>query len=287
MLPRALCLYAAMLSSTLVLAQAPAPPQQGNQIGAGLMVTPERIILAGRSRTAEVMVRNGGTEACSFRVLTKEMAMTQEGKMEERTKQPGVRTLADFMYYSPKQVDLAPGEAQTVRLQVRKPEGLPDGEYRCHMVFQAIPPPTPAAPLGENADKAFSFGVTMVMGISIPVIVRSGTVTGKVTLAGLRYLEPPQPDAAPVLALRLERQGNCSMRGDLTAVVAAGGKLKKGSVLASIQNIAVYPEIPYREVYLPMWQNQDGSLKGARIMVTFQPTELKLPMETAYLDLAP
>jgi len=46
----------------------------------------------------------------------------------------------------------------------------------------------------------------------------------------------------------------------------------------------VYAETPFRNMRMPL--NQDG-IKGARIKVTFQATELSLPLETAFLDLAP
>jgi hypothetical protein len=183
-------------------------------------------------------------------------------------------------------VDLAPGEVQTVRLQVRKPENLPAGEYRTHMVFQAVPPPTPA-PAPDAKAENLSFSLTIVMGLSIPVFLRQGQMEGKVALTGLRYYQPDVEGAAPVLTFRMERSGNCSMRGDLTASVESGGKLKKGTVLYAIKNVAVYPEAPFRNIYMPMWQNQDGSLKGARIKVTFESTEQKLPLQSAFLDMAP
>ena len=251
------------------------------------MIMPNRIILEGRERSGEVLLKNAGLLPASYRVVVKEMAMDHNGELSERPKLPGERTLADFLFFSPRQVDLAPGETQTVRLQLRKPENLADGEYRSHLLFQAMPPPVPAEPLGDNPERKLSLSVTMVMGISIPVFARHGVVQGKLTLAGLRLWQPEVKDTAPVLSYRLERSGNRSIRGDLTASVEAGGKLKKGTVLYELKDIVVYPEIPFRDMYMPMWQNVDGSLKGARLKVTFQATEPKLPPEVAFLDVAP
>ena len=288
MLRTAFCLLFA-LAGLFLAAQAPAPaPPASPAKGAGdLMVMPNRIILEGRDRSAEVMLKNAGQLPASYRILLRDMVMTANGEVADRAKVPGERSLSDFLFFSPRQVDLAAGETQTVRLQIRKPGDLPDGEYRTHLLFQAIPPPVPAEPLGDDPGRKLSLSVTMVMGISIPVIVRHGPVKGKVTLSGLRYWQPDVKGAAPVLSFKMDREGNRSVRGDLTASVESGGKLKKGTVLYDLKNVVVYPEIPYRDVHMPMWQNLDGSLKGTRIKVTFQATEQKLPIETAYLDMAP
>jgi len=41
--------------------------------------------------------------------------------------------------YSPRQADLAPHETQIIRIQLRTPPDLPAGEYRSHLLIQAIP----------------------------------------------------------------------------------------------------------------------------------------------------
>jgi P pilus assembly chaperone PapD len=260
-----------------------APPPQEAGIG-GLMLLPTRVLLEGRTRSAEVLLRNSGAVASTYRIEVKEMAMDQDGQVQERPRKEGEITVGDFLFFSPKQVDLAPGEAQTVRLQIHKPDGLADGEYRSHLVFQAIPPPAPAEPLDAGPEKKVSINVNMILAASIPVTVRQGRMTGQIKLSGLRYLEHDDKVGGPALALRLERQGNCSVRGDLTATVASGGKLKPGTLLYDLKNVVVYAETPFRNMRMPL--NQDG-IKGARIKVTFQATELSLPLETAFLDLAP
>ena len=50
---------------------------------------------------------------------------------------------ADMIVYAPRRVTLAPHEPQAIRIAARPPQGLPDGEYRVHLLFRAIPPATP------------------------------------------------------------------------------------------------------------------------------------------------
>ena len=58
-----------------------------------------------------------------------------------------------MIVYAPRKVTLAPHEPQAIRIAARAPEGLPDGEYRVHMLFRAIPPATPVTQAaGEAAE---------------------------------------------------------------------------------------------------------------------------------------
>ena len=45
-----------------------------------------------------------------------------------------------MIVYAPRRVTLAPRQPQSIRIAARAPQGLPDGEYRVHMLFRAIPP---------------------------------------------------------------------------------------------------------------------------------------------------
>lgn len=263
------------------------PPAAPDQAAGGVVLMPSRVVLEGRERAVEVMLKNGGVTPASFRVSLKEMEMLPNGKLQGREKKQGEITAADLVRFSPRQVDLAPGESQIVRFQLRKPENLPEGEYRSHALFQGIPPAKPAEPITEDAEKRLSFSITQVMGISIPVIVRHGETRASIKLSGLRYWQPDVPNAVPVISLFLERTGNRSVVGDMRATVESGGKVAKGTLLVELRGTGVYTNLDRREVHLPMYFAKDGKLKGARIKVAFTATDLKMAPEVAYLDLAP
>ena len=56
-----------------------------------------------------------------------------------------------MIVYAPRRVTLAPHEPQSIRIAARPPQGLPDGEYRVHLLFRAIPPATPVVPASARA----------------------------------------------------------------------------------------------------------------------------------------
>lgn len=264
-----------------------APPKAPDQAAGGVVLMPSRVVLEGRDRAAEVMLKNGGATPASFRVSLREMEMLPNGKLMARVKQDGEITAADLVRFTPRQVDLAPGESQIVRFHLRKPENLPEGEYRSHALFQGIPPAAPPEPIVEDAEKRLSFSITQVMGISIPVIVRHGSTHAVIKLSGLRYWQPDFEGALPVLSLFLERTGNRSVVGDLRATVESGGQVPKGTLLVELKGTGIYTNLDRREVHLPMYFAKDGKLKGTRIKVTFTATDFKMAPQVATLDLDP
>ncbi len=281
----------ALISLVCLLAALPGrgeqpDPRKGLGQGAGdLMILPTRIVLEGRQRSGEVMLKNQGKTPATYRIFFKEMDMSPSGQLQDRVKAPGETTAADLVRYTPRQVELAPGEAQTVRIQVRKPEGLPEGEYRSHLVFQGIPPAEVPQPEDGAAEQKLSITIRPVYGISIPVILRHGETRASISFEKLAYVPPATPEALPLVTLSLARQGNRSVLGDFEVTLDRGGSLKKGTPLALAKGLAVYPCIAAREISLPLQLDKGASLKGARLKIAFTPVDLKLAPSLAFLEL--
>ncbi len=271
-----------------VVATGAAPVITTEKPGSNLSIFPTRLVLEGRSRSEEIVLRNSGKAAATYRILFKEMEMNENGEIQERPRKEGEITAADLIRFSPRQVELAPGETQTVRIQVRKPEGLVDGEYRSHLLFQAVPVAEPPAPLGGEVERALSVKITTLLGMSIPIILRHGETQGKLAISELRFWRPgPKvtPGAPPVLSLRMTREGNRSLSGAFTAVVESGGKLKKGTLLWELPVVPIYTSMPWRNVHMPMYQGKNGELNGARVKITCTPVDFKGAPIVAYLDI--
>ena len=109
-----------------------------------------------------------------------------------------------MIVYAPRRVTLAPHEPQSIRIAARPPQGLPDGEYRVHLLFRAIPPSTPVTAAGDAPPRASSSQLIPVYGVTIPVIVRLGNLEAT---AGISNVALEKKDGKTSVSLDLSRSG--------------------------------------------------------------------------------
>ena len=271
---------ALLLAAARAFAQVPAatptpvPPGTG---GAGdLLVAPTRVTLEGRVRSAEITLVNIGRETATYRVSLLHLAMTDSGELKEIEKpEPGAPFADELVRFSPRQVTLAPNASQIVRLQLRLPADLPDGEYRSHLLFRAVPredvaPGRQIENKGEAKPGEVSVQLIPVYGVSIPLIVRHGHTTVNASVVDLAF-EPAAGTEAPTLRCRLTRAGNQSVYGNITVTFrpAKGGP----QVVGTLNGIAVYPPLAARSVRIPLQPPPGLSLAGGRLEVVLSRPE--------------
>lgn len=107
---------------------------------AELMLHPTRIVFDKNARAAQIELINTGSKPASYRISLVNRRMTEAGQFEAaETAQDGERFADAMLRYSPRQITLQPGTAQTVRVMLRKPAELAEGEYRSHLQFDKLP----------------------------------------------------------------------------------------------------------------------------------------------------
>jgi len=255
---------------------AAAAPAPSDLPGIGdLLVAPTRIVFEGRTRAAELTLLNIGKQTATYRITFSHLRMTETGELKEiETPEAGDRFADDLIRYSPRQVTLDPHVAQTIRLQVRKPENLADGEYRSHMLFRAVPPESaqPATSV-ESQEKptGYSIRLTPIYGVSIPLIVRSGATSAKATLSDLAVHAPEAAGEPSTLAMKIRREGNQSVYGNLRVLfVPASGKEQ---VVAVMNGVAVYTPNSERLLRIALQPPPGLTLAKGRLKVSFSRAE--------------
>ncbi|HCF25158.1 MULTISPECIES: molecular chaperone [unclassified Novosphingobium] len=223
-----------------------------------LLVAPTRVMI-NSGGNAEVVLSNIGEKPATYRISLELRRMEESGDFDEVAEADAnstERAALDMVRFAPRRVTLLPGQPQAVRISVRPPEGLPDGEYRVHMSFRAIP--TPGAPdAAAPPEAAPASGVTIkltpIYGITIPVFVRKGRLEAQASITSARQV---RFENQAFLEVDMGRTGQRSVYGELI------GKSPRGEVLFSLRGIAVYPEVNRRKVHVPLNAEQAARVKG-------------------------
>lgn len=220
-----------------------------------LLVAPTRVVLDGQ-RGTEVILNNIGSETATYRISLELRRMTAGGRLENVSEEQAneVEKAAKAMIrYAPRRVTLPPNQPQAIRLGVRAPEGLADGEYRVHLLFRAIPK---ARSVTDQTvpDGGFTIALTPIYGVTIPVIVRYGNLQATAAIANGRMEQNPDGQS---FAFDLSRSGDRSIYGEV--------RITKPGVDEPVmiaRGIAVYPEVAMRTVTLPVPPEIAAQLTG-------------------------
>lgn len=222
-----------------------------------LLVAPTRVVISGGG-TTEVILSNIGSKPSTYRIGLELRRMTPDGDLddvEEAQANVTEQAAMGMIRYAPRRITLAPGAPQSVRISARPGPELPDGEYRVHMSFRAIPDPVSVEQAAAaDTGQGFQIRLQPVYGVTIPVIVRKGQLEAAATIANPQVV---RNGSGAVLKLDLTRKGARSVYGEL--VVSARGA--KEPVLVA-RGIAVYPELERRNVELQLSAEQAAKFKG-------------------------
>ena len=228
---------AALMLPLSLLAPIPATAGVGD-----LLVAPTRIVLNG-SRGTEIVLSNIGDDVATYRVSVELRRMKEDGTLEDvAVANDREKTAQDMILYAPRRVTIAPGQTQTIRISARAAAGLPDGEYRAHLLFRAVPKPRPVAPPTEV--KGIAFELIPVYGVTIPVVIRLGNLQAKVGIANVQLTSQ---EGKPAVAIELTRAGDRSVYGDVR-VFKSGIK----DPIAIQRGVAVYTEVTTRKLVIPV-----------------------------------
>jgi hypothetical protein len=254
---------------------APAPAPAGG--GAGdLLVAPTRIVLEGRTRAAEITLVNIGRAPATYRISLYHLRMLENGEMKEiETPEEGAPWSDDVVRYAPRQVTLAPNVSQVVRVQLRLPASLPDGEYRSHLLFRAVPredamPERSIEKPAADDAKGFSVRLTPIYGVSIPLVVRHGQTSATAGLRNVSF-QPARGEEPAAVACELQRAGNQSLYGNVTVTFVPSSGAQR--VVGMMNGVAVYTPLAQRTLRILLQPPPGLALAGGKLEVMFSRPE--------------
>lgn len=236
-----------------------------------LTVSPTRVIFEGRDRSTQINLINRGSETATYRIEFMQYRMDENGQLVEIQEPNELEKFADkLVRFSPRQVEIQPNQSQTVRLLLRKPKDLPAGEYRSHMLFYAVPPEG-AADIEKRAatdEEGFSIAITPIFRVSIPVIVRHGELAAEFDISDVSL----NTEEKPMLSMRVERDGNRSVYGDLNVHYKATPSADP-VLLSHYKDFVLYTSSNTRAVDVDLHIPEGMNLQGGEIQVDYSTSE--------------
>jgi P pilus assembly chaperone PapD len=251
---------AALATAVLIGPSVPA------QAAGDLLVAPTRIVLDGR-RGAEVILNNIGAEEATYRISLELRRMNDIGKLDDVVPEEANATekaALEIIRFAPRRVTLPPNQPQSIRIGLQATESLPDGEYRAHMLFRAIPK-TPDVTAEDVPANGLKINLIPVYGVTIPVIVRKGDLKATAAIANAAIA---RDNEGQTLQFNLARQGDRSVFGEVH--VTRPGVAEP---LLVAKGIAVYPELQSRIVSLPLDAASAAKMPGEVVISYYEAPE--------------
>lgn len=248
-----------------------------------LLITPGRVVFEGAKKNQELNLANTGRDTATYNVSLVQYRMKEDGSIEEiREPDPGQNFADKFIRFFPRTVTLAPNEAQVVKMQLYKTNEMSPGEYRSHVYFRAVPKQTALGEEDKIKDSTtLSVKLVPIFGITIPVIIRVGETSAKVTLSELSF--QILNDTLPRLNLAFNRSGNRSVYGDLE--INHISPTGKETLVGTIRGIAVYTPNPVRRIKLDLNVVPGVDYRSGKLQVIYSgQTDVK-PVKLAEAEL--
>lgn len=242
--------------------------------GAPIALSSTLLKVGARSRTATVSVANRTDTNQRYRVSVIDMVMTPNGKVRPLAEgeQGHSRSAKDWVIATPSSISLPPGGSQNIRLLIRRPKGLTDGEYRAHLMVSQEPPADIAGGLKEDRggkQSGLELNIVTIYSTTIPVVIQQGEQRSGASITKAHF-----DGEGKNLILGLKREGNASFRGFVM--------LQNEGSADAVLPITIYPEIDDLEHNYPV---SVGEPAGAEVKLSLYSGEVPRPGEPLTAEL--
>lgn len=209
-----------------------------------LRISMKRIIFEGPKRSDIITIMNNTAREQTYRLGWRHYRMDEERSLvrvdENDPAMEDFNWADDMIRYAPRRVTVPPGGSQQIRILLRRPRDLAEGEYRSHLWIVTEAPTEEFAPGDAETAGQQSFQLSMMPALTLPIFVRHGDLTASARITDMTLA---QTDEGGSVSFNLHREGNRSLYGDLK-VICTGGSQEY--VANHTRGIAVYTEVNRR-----------------------------------------
>lgn len=226
---------------------------------ADILITPTRVVFGERDNYGLVTLANNGDKVTTYKIGWKFFEMQAEGAAYKPIEISDLDyDVSEYINFSPRQVTLQPGASQKVRLALRRPSDIPDGDFHVHLGFSTVPDSglDVSGDGYQSREEVAGMSVMVNIGYTIPVVVRSGVVDVSAEI-GQIALSRNKINGLLRVAVPINRAGGAySVLGHLMVfhVDGSGNETRIGEV----SNAHIFPEVDSRTFDVQLTKNIDG-----------------------------
>jgi len=234
-----------------------------SQLHARVDMIPHKLVIENRERSGEVIILNLSDEIHDYDLDAIHYRQNEDGAYEilEAPLSP-LFDPRDVIRMSPQRFQLSGKGRQKVRLSLRKPSDLPEGEYRFHLRAKAD-----KREQDKQANENVGISMNIKFGIAIPIIIRHGDLSATGTIGNFELVGPSRSASGkPELKFTASRQGNASTLGRVDVAWAADGQNFED--IGFITNFNIFTEIDKRFGAVPL----DKLPSGGTVRVLYTDT---------------
>ncbi len=228
-----------------------------------LVISPTRVLLDEHGKSSDLTLLNRGLRPVRYRLSLVDMDMSEEGILHRVDGNSPV-SATNILRLSPREIVLAPGVSQRIRIAVFFQPDQKDGELRSHLVFEPITANARNQTLNSESGPQLRISFEFRSVVSIPVLVRHGRLGAATTLSEASLTHESGTWTAKV---KLNRSGNRSVRGNLTATFVSLDGARRVE-LGQIAGLAVYFPNTDRTIDLKLEKDLSTLGKG-RVEIQF------------------
>lgn len=209
-----------------------------------IRVSLKRVVFEDTKRSEIITLINVTGEEQTYRLGWKKFRMDPDKSLRsinEDEPSDDILWAEDMVRFAPRRIKVPAGGSQQIRLLLRRPSGIQDGEYRAHLwiVAEGKPEKFEAFPEGEQKQ---AIRLAVQPALSLPIFVRHGELSLDSSIVDPKI---KNTEEGTTVSFRLNRDGNRSVYGDFDFICTDGGK---NLILHQVRGVAVYTEIDHRNL---------------------------------------
>ena len=231
--------------------------------GSILFISPHRVDIPPNGRIEELNVANKSDVPRRYDLQIINQVMTENGTTERRDSFE--YSAEKMLQFTPKRFTLAPGDRQVIRVMVRRPKDLADGDYHSHLLFREVPLRTQERDKGKDAGgQKASFEIQALYGVAVPVVIKHGNVTSSMEIISTALVKDER--GRPGLAVEFSRSGNAEAAALLSVVHRRPGQ--EDVPVVTEQWVRIYREVDKIRRVIGFTMPDGHKLSGGTLALT-------------------